>query len=131
MGFPRQEYWSRLPFPSPGDIPGPVIKPHLMHWWVGFLPLSHQGCLCVVSPKGRSWKEQWGTQQSERGSHLLLKNFSIFPDLSKVGLPESQNLQRLLDLNSYCPVTFAERILVSQILQCTLLSFFFPGSSLI
>ena len=21
-GFPRQEYWSRLPFPSPGDLPG-------------------------------------------------------------------------------------------------------------
>ena len=23
MGFPRQEYWSRLPFPSPGDLPNP------------------------------------------------------------------------------------------------------------
>ena len=23
MGFSRQEYWSRLPFPSPGDIPDP------------------------------------------------------------------------------------------------------------
>ena len=21
MGFPRQEYWSRLPFPTPGDLP--------------------------------------------------------------------------------------------------------------
>ena len=26
-GFPRQEYWSRLPFPSPGDLPAPGIKP--------------------------------------------------------------------------------------------------------
>ena len=26
MGFPRQEYWSGLPFPSPGDLPNPVIK---------------------------------------------------------------------------------------------------------
>ena len=25
MGSPRQEYWSGLPFPSPGDIPGPGI----------------------------------------------------------------------------------------------------------
>ena len=24
--FPRQEYWSRLPFPSPGDLPNPGIK---------------------------------------------------------------------------------------------------------
>ena len=26
MGFPRQEYWSRLPFPSPGDLPGPGME---------------------------------------------------------------------------------------------------------
>ena len=27
VGFPRQEYWSGLPFPSPGDLPHPEIKP--------------------------------------------------------------------------------------------------------
>ena len=27
MGFSRQEYWSDLPFPSPGDLPNPGIKP--------------------------------------------------------------------------------------------------------
>jgi len=27
MGFPRQEYRSGLPFPSPGDLPNPGIKP--------------------------------------------------------------------------------------------------------
>jgi len=27
MGFSRQEYWSRLPFPSPVDLPDPGIKP--------------------------------------------------------------------------------------------------------
>ena len=27
MGFSRQEYWSELPFPSPGDLPDPGIKP--------------------------------------------------------------------------------------------------------
>ena len=27
MGFPRQKYWGRLPFPSPGDLPKPGIKP--------------------------------------------------------------------------------------------------------
>ena len=26
MGFFRQEHWSRLPFPSPGDLPDPGIK---------------------------------------------------------------------------------------------------------
>ena len=27
MGFYRHEYWSRLSFPSPGDLPDPGIKP--------------------------------------------------------------------------------------------------------
>ena len=27
MGFSRQEYWSGLPFPSPGDLPNPKIEP--------------------------------------------------------------------------------------------------------
>ena len=27
MGFSRQEYWSGLPFPSPGDLPDPGVKP--------------------------------------------------------------------------------------------------------
>ena len=27
MGFSRPEYWSELPFPSPGDLPKPGIKP--------------------------------------------------------------------------------------------------------
>ena len=26
-GFSRQEYWSGLPFPSPGDLPDPGIEP--------------------------------------------------------------------------------------------------------
>ena len=27
MGFSRHEYWSGLPFPPPGDLPNPEIKP--------------------------------------------------------------------------------------------------------
>ena len=26
-GFPRQEYWSGLPFPPPGDLPDPGVEP--------------------------------------------------------------------------------------------------------
>ena len=29
MGFSRQEYWSGFPFPPPGDIPNPGIKPRV------------------------------------------------------------------------------------------------------
>jgi len=27
MRFPKQEHWSGLPFPSPGDLPDPGIEP--------------------------------------------------------------------------------------------------------
>ena len=27
MGFPRQEYWSGFPFPSPGNLPDPGMEP--------------------------------------------------------------------------------------------------------
>ena len=43
MGFSRQEYWSGLPLPSPGDLPGPGIEPMsvcLLHWQAGSLPLA-------------------------------------------------------------------------------------------
>ena len=29
MGFSKQEYWSGLPFPSPGNLPNPGIEPQL------------------------------------------------------------------------------------------------------
>ena len=32
MGFPRQEYWSGLPFPLPGDLPHPGIEPASLAW---------------------------------------------------------------------------------------------------
>ena len=46
VGFSRQEYWSRLPFPSPGDLPDPGIKPvspEAPALQADSLPLGHQG----------------------------------------------------------------------------------------
>ena len=43
MGFPRQGYWSRLPFPSPGDLPNPGIEPVSPTLQADSLPLSHLG----------------------------------------------------------------------------------------
>ena len=43
MGFSRQEYWSGLPFPSPGDLPDPGIEPMSPALQADSLPLSHQG----------------------------------------------------------------------------------------
>ena len=38
MGFPRQEYWSGLPFPSPGDLSDPGIEPGSPKLQVNSLP---------------------------------------------------------------------------------------------
>ena len=45
MGFSRQEYWSGLPFPSPGDLSDPEIKPASSVLQVDSLPLNQQGSL--------------------------------------------------------------------------------------
>ena len=38
IGFSRQEYWSGLPFPSPGDLPDPGIEPRSPVWQANSLP---------------------------------------------------------------------------------------------
>ena len=44
MGFSRQEYWSGVPLPSPGDLPKPGIEhPGLLHCRQTLYRLSHQG----------------------------------------------------------------------------------------
>ena len=48
MEFPRQEYWSGLPFPSPGDLPDPGIelmcpRLHLLRCRLDSLPLAAPG----------------------------------------------------------------------------------------
>ena len=48
MGFSRQEYWSKLPFPSPGDLPDPGIE-------AGSPAL--QAVSLLTEPPGKSSKE--------------------------------------------------------------------------
>ena len=46
MGFSRQEYWSGLPCPPPGNLPNPGIEPpslYLLHQQAGSLPLVLPG----------------------------------------------------------------------------------------
>ena len=73
LGFPRQEYWSGLPFPSPGALPNPEIEPGTPALADGFFtteppgkPLSmgtcrfieHLLCACYCSePSGPSRKQ--------------------------------------------------------------------------
>ena len=43
LGFPRQEYWSGLPFSYPGNLINSRIEPVSPAWQVDSLPLNHQG----------------------------------------------------------------------------------------
>ena len=48
MGFARQGYWSGLPFPPPGDLPNPGIKPASLALQANYLLLSHLGSPQVI-----------------------------------------------------------------------------------
>ena len=48
MEFSRQEYWSELPFPSPGDLPDPGIEP-------GSLALQADSLLSESPVKPEAW----------------------------------------------------------------------------
>ena len=61
MEFSRQEYWSGLPFPSPGDLAGPGIKPSsptlqvdsLLSEWLRKVGVERLGGICYTF-----WKER-------------------------------------------------------------------------
>ena len=62
MGFSRQEYWSGLPFPPPGDLPDPGVKPMscLLYWQAGSLPLVPLGSRIAI-PTFVYSLTSWGT----------------------------------------------------------------------
>ena len=60
MGFSRQECWSGLPFPSPGDLPDPGIKPTSLALQADSLPSVPPGTLpmSMCDPCRNRW---WAT----------------------------------------------------------------------
>ena len=60
MGFSRQEYWSELPFPSPGTLPDPGIKPtSLVSPAMAGRFLTTREALSQMF-KGKAWKSPLG-----------------------------------------------------------------------
>ena len=68
MEFSRQEYWSGLPFPSPGDLPNPGIESKSPSLQVDSLPSE---------PWGKLWKQWetsfWGTPKSMQMVAVAMK----------------------------------------------------------
>ena len=67
IGFPRQECWSGLPFPTPGNLPDPGIELlHLLHRQADSLPPHHLGSLkwgekeLISLLNGSVTNEDWG-----------------------------------------------------------------------
>ena len=65
MGSSRQEYWSRLPFPSPGNLPNPGIEPKSPVLQADSLPTELQG-------KPWKMKVSFLSLASESSKHKLL-----------------------------------------------------------
>ena len=61
MGFSRQEHWSGLPFPSPGDLPEPGIEP-------GSLAL--QADPLVFEPLGKPPTQMWAHLHVGQHKHV-------------------------------------------------------------
>ena len=73
MGFSRQEYWSGLPFPPPGDLPDPGIK-------LRSSTLQADSLLCEPPRKSFSCLEQQHVKQSSRVFRIMV--FAAQPFLS-------------------------------------------------
>ena len=75
MGFSRQEYWSGLPFPSPGDLPDPGLEPASPALQVDSLPSEPWGkvLFCI-----------WVSSYSARFIEMLLSLFNTFPLIGTV-----------------------------------------------
>ena len=65
MEFSRQEYWSGLPFPAPGDLPDPVIKPTFLASpaLAGGLFSNMPPGKPTVSPKVKKWGKLYVASQ--------------------------------------------------------------------
>ena len=54
MQFSMQEYWIPFPFPPPGDLPDPGVKPVSPAWAGGFFTTESSGkpcecvCICII-----------------------------------------------------------------------------------
>ena len=82
MGFPRQEYWSGLPFPSPGDLPDPVIKTSSPALQADSLQLSYKGSLYM--DRGQKANVPYRRIPNNTSRHSTLSRWSLI--LASCGL---------------------------------------------
>ena len=107
MGFSRQEYWSGLPFPSPGDLPNPGIEPKSPTFQADTLPSelpgkskelykkdlhgpdNHNGVITYLEPDILECEVEWAlgsitTNKASRGDGIPAELFQVQDDAVKV-----------------------------------------------
>ncbi|CAI9168615.1 unnamed protein product [Rangifer tarandus platyrhynchus] len=112
MEFSRQEYWSGLPFSSPGDLPDPGVEPRSPALQQTLYRLSHQGSpvgtraqplpgtwslpRARMEPCSLHWEADSIHSTTRGGGPLSLVGFSSEKDLSGMGQdPISDLLNKL------------------------------------
>ena len=87
IGCSRQEYWSGLPFPPPGALPHPGIKPTFLSspaWAGGFFTMiaTWEAWMLVGGQcKSLLWMEKWVPRQSILEGTLMSEEFITIPPL--------------------------------------------------
>ena len=80
MGFPRQEFWSGLPFPSPGYLPNPGIEPRSPAGWCFTIWATREEVRLSQSSWGGSSLLPW--PQVDVGGRGLFGGFTAMKDIS-------------------------------------------------
>ena len=102
MGFPREEYWPGVPFPPPGDLPNPGIKPMS----------SLTGDFFTTEPPGKPLKIAIcisfyivGKKWKHAGSYLLSVEINInVREIKKKAIAQKYN-SNIIELKIFC-ITF-------------------------
>ena len=115
MGFSRQEFWSALPFPSPGDLPNPGIEPtSLTSTYIGKQDQEKTAIEKMFKTHfpeeegmalpwwGREWRQGWVSRQREyKGIGMKVLYLGCWCQrkrrdrISKIGDPEVANVSSL------------------------------------
>ena len=94
MGFSRQEYWSGLLCPSPGDLPNPGMEPILpnpgmetclLHWQAGYLPPAGKTIMeKAMAPHSSTlaWKIPWMKEPGGLQSMGVTKSWTRLSDFT-------------------------------------------------
>ena len=94
QGFSRQDYWSGLPYPPPGDFPNPGIKPRSPASQADSLPSELSGKSICIYRHGHftTWAKRTGAQDQQPSlSHICL--YALLADRLQIQLKGTQKPQ--------------------------------------